>query len=335
MTSRLPDELDQNARVAVRKNSTGTVWRRRRLNLIEGTGITLTVADDPAGEEVDVTPSIASNAISNAMLRDSAANSVIGRATNSAGDPADIAATTTDTFLGLTGTTLGFTSPPGRLVSVTVITAGTTTYTKPAGVTRLWVRGIGAGGGGGGGDGAANSAGVGGGGGAGAYFEKVYTGLSSSQVSVTVAVGTGGAGGPAGPNGGAAGSANTVFDSGNVLGGGVLTAPVGSGGSSMTSGTAVAWASGGAGGTTATGGNVNAGGRPGGPGLRNSGTVFASGIGASSQFGAGGQAIYSVSSVGNNAVGYGAGGGGGAANSATDRAGGNGGNGVIYVLEFT
>jgi hypothetical protein len=48
--------LDATARVAVRKNSGGTnVGARRRLNLIEGTNITLTVADDGASEEVDIT----------------------------------------------------------------------------------------------------------------------------------------------------------------------------------------------------------------------------------------------------------------------------------------
>lgn len=47
--------LDNNARVGVRKNSTGSTFARRRVNLIEGTGITLTVADDSGNEEVDVT----------------------------------------------------------------------------------------------------------------------------------------------------------------------------------------------------------------------------------------------------------------------------------------
>lgn len=41
--------------VNVRKNSTGSVFTRRRINLIEGTGITLTVADDSPNDEVDVT----------------------------------------------------------------------------------------------------------------------------------------------------------------------------------------------------------------------------------------------------------------------------------------
>jgi hypothetical protein len=47
--------LDNNARVAVSKNSAATTGTRRRINLIEGTGITLTVADDSGNEEVDVT----------------------------------------------------------------------------------------------------------------------------------------------------------------------------------------------------------------------------------------------------------------------------------------
>lgn len=46
---------DDNARVAVRKNSAGSVYTRRRLNLIEGTGATITLADDSGGEEVDIT----------------------------------------------------------------------------------------------------------------------------------------------------------------------------------------------------------------------------------------------------------------------------------------
>jgi hypothetical protein len=41
--------------LAVRKNSTGSEYRRRRLNFIEGSNVTLTVADDPTDDEVDVT----------------------------------------------------------------------------------------------------------------------------------------------------------------------------------------------------------------------------------------------------------------------------------------
>lgn len=41
--------------VNVRKNSTGSVFTRRRVNFIEGSNITLTVADDAGNDEVDVT----------------------------------------------------------------------------------------------------------------------------------------------------------------------------------------------------------------------------------------------------------------------------------------
>lgn len=47
--------LGNNARVAVAKNSGATVGTRRQLNLIEGSGITLTEADDGANERVNVT----------------------------------------------------------------------------------------------------------------------------------------------------------------------------------------------------------------------------------------------------------------------------------------
>jgi hypothetical protein len=56
-----------------------------------------------------VTGNIADNAVTNAKLRDSAALSVIGRASNSAGDPADIAATPgSGHVLRESGNTIGF-----------------------------------------------------------------------------------------------------------------------------------------------------------------------------------------------------------------------------------
>ena len=51
---------------------------------------------------------IASNAVSDAKLRDSAALSVIGRSANSTGDPADIATAADGDVLRRSGTTLGF-----------------------------------------------------------------------------------------------------------------------------------------------------------------------------------------------------------------------------------
>ena len=42
-------------RVKVRKNSAGTVFVRPEINFIEGSNITLTIADDPTDNEIDVT----------------------------------------------------------------------------------------------------------------------------------------------------------------------------------------------------------------------------------------------------------------------------------------
>jgi hypothetical protein len=55
-----------------------------------------------------VTASIASNGVTNLMLRDSAGLSVIGRSANTSGDPADIAAAADHEVLRRNGTTLGF-----------------------------------------------------------------------------------------------------------------------------------------------------------------------------------------------------------------------------------
>lgn len=51
----LTGNVDAIAKTTVRKNTGSDVGSRRRLNLIEGSGITLTVADDAANEEIDVT----------------------------------------------------------------------------------------------------------------------------------------------------------------------------------------------------------------------------------------------------------------------------------------
>jgi len=47
--------LAGNARVAVNKNSGATIGTRRRLNFIEGAGITITATDDSGNEEIDLT----------------------------------------------------------------------------------------------------------------------------------------------------------------------------------------------------------------------------------------------------------------------------------------
>ena len=49
------DLLDATAKVQVRKNSGGSTFSRRRINLIEGGSMSITIADDSGSEEVDVT----------------------------------------------------------------------------------------------------------------------------------------------------------------------------------------------------------------------------------------------------------------------------------------
>lgn len=48
-------EIDVPAFHVVRKNSTGSEFKRRRINLIEGANVTLTVADDAGNNETDIT----------------------------------------------------------------------------------------------------------------------------------------------------------------------------------------------------------------------------------------------------------------------------------------
>lgn len=51
----LSGQLADAQKVTIRRNSGGDVGTRSRLNLIEGANVTLTVADDAGGQEVDIT----------------------------------------------------------------------------------------------------------------------------------------------------------------------------------------------------------------------------------------------------------------------------------------
>jgi len=107
--------VDANARVTVRKNTGADVGTRRRLNLIEGANITLTVADDAGSEEVDITiagatggitqltgdvtagpgsgsqaATIANDAVTNVKLANVATATFKGRTTAGVGDPEDL-----------------------------------------------------------------------------------------------------------------------------------------------------------------------------------------------------------------------------------------------------
>lgn len=73
----LSGNLDANARTTLRRNSGSDVGARRRINLIEGSGVSLTIADDPANEELDVVlSSTGGSAPTNAVLTEG--NQTIG-----------------------------------------------------------------------------------------------------------------------------------------------------------------------------------------------------------------------------------------------------------------
>lgn len=206
----------------------------------------------------------------------------------------------------------------------TVITSGSSTYNTPAGATAILVECVGGGGGGGGQAGSATQAGLANGGGAGGYLRKLIASPSASYPYTIGAKGTGGA-----TSTGNSGT-DTTFGSGGSL----LTAKGGTGGGTSGLGTGALIQSGGAGGTVSTGGDVNVGGSPGLPGLRLSATVCRGGNGANSYFGSGGRGA-AENAAGDNALGSGSGGGGAAVASVnTNRAGGDGTDGIIVITEF-
>jgi parallel beta-helix repeat protein len=101
--------LDAIARVGVRKNSAGSTSQRRRLNLIEGTNVTITVADDSVDEEVDVTIAAAGGGGSMAVKVDGSS----------------IGTESTINFLHGTNVTLSGSNPAGE-VDVTINATGAT-----------------------------------------------------------------------------------------------------------------------------------------------------------------------------------------------------------------
>jgi len=202
----------------------------------------------------------------------------------------------------------------GGLKSVQVFTSGGT-WTKPAGINKIYAYGVG-GGGGGAADLGATTSNPGAGGG-GAYCASFINVVSVSSIPVTI--GSGGSGGAsAGQNG---------TDGGDTVFGTYFSAGGGSGGS--TSGT------GGAGGT-ATSGDVNINGQRGATGgsvFGVPGTIWGMGMGGDSVMGFGGKSRVR-GPVGENGRGFG-GGGGAPFDPNTGRAGGSGTGGIIVVMEFS
>lgn len=200
------------------------------------------------------------------------------------------------------------------------------TWTRPAGVTRVIVEVVGGGGGGGGASSGSVSWFAASGGGSGAYSRKLID--VSSIASATITIGASGPGGAAGSNDGTAGGNSSWADGTNT---------VTSNGGSPGLGSAADFRSGGAGGT-ATGGDVNIVGNSGGGSIVNTNAWRFSGFGGASYFGGSPAGSYqgTAGAVAGTAGDRGAGGSGAqtGASAASDRAGGNGGAGLIIVTEF-
>lgn len=204
------------------------------------------------------------------------------------------------------------------------------TWTKPSGCKAVLVKVIGAGGGGGGADGGGGTgASAGGGGGGGGYSEKFITvGLGATE---TVTVGTGGTAGTA-SGGGTGGTGSTSSFGAHCS----ATGANGSGGDAAPSTSdARSQTTGGTGGT-GSGGAINATGQTGFVGI-----TF--GVVALALSGGGGMAAVMSGKPGQTSGGntagdsgsFGAGGAGGSVEaSTTDRAGGTGGDGRVFVYEY-
>ena len=194
-------------------------------------------------------------------------------------------------------------------VVVQVISAGTTTYTPTTGMKKVLAILVGPGGNG------AAVTGVdsyGGGGGGGGTCIRLCTAAEIGANSACV-VGT-------------PGTATTLADVSMSAGFG------GNGTASADSTTLGTLGAGGAGGTS-SGGDLNITGQAGFRGIVHSTSAGLSGAGGNSMFG-GGAAQSQTEAAGTAGGAYGGGGSGGGSSGGTDRAGGSGANGIMYMIEF-
>ncbi len=108
--------------ITVRKNSAGSLYTRRIVNLIEGSNATLTVADDDTNDEIDVTIASASGNIIGGGTPTVAAGT-------GAGTGPTISITGTDRA-GLVSVTAG-SGPAGGIAKIFTVTFSTAFATAP------------------------------------------------------------------------------------------------------------------------------------------------------------------------------------------------------------
>jgi len=108
----------------MRDNGTGET-QRAALNFISSASVSVLLTDDLANNETEAAFAIPNNGVTNALLRQSAGLSVIGRSANTTGNVADITAANDAEVLRRSGTTLGF-----GTVATAGITDDAVTYAK-------------------------------------------------------------------------------------------------------------------------------------------------------------------------------------------------------------
>ena len=212
------------------------------------------------------------------------------------------------------------------LISVTVVTTGTTfTTASNAGHIRAFVVG-----GGGGGGGSASSSGGGASGGGGGGGGVCDTGLIavSASTAYTIAIGAAGGGGASGYNAGTSGGNTTL-----VVGATTYTGGGGGGGNGGTNTTTTTGSSGGAGGT-ATNGILQISGVPGGFAFAQNTVYVISGAGGYAPGYGSPPSGVSPTTGGTSGSGWGAGGSGGASVNSASAAGGAGTHGAIVIEQY-
>jgi len=205
------------------------------------------------------------------------------------------------------GANSDITSLSGTTMPTVQVFTATGTYTRPAGVRKIHVRGV-AGGGAGGDTAGANQSG--GGGGGGGPIDKWIDASAITTVAVTI---------------GAAGLGASGTDGGTTSFGAYCSA---TGGVWPGTGSGTAGAANGGLGGIGTGNDIDYTGGNGGNNWNN----ICGGFGGDSLFGTGGRSVHN-GGAGQNARGYGGGGAGGGDNT-TNVAGGDGTPGIIIVEEF-
>jgi len=217
------------------------------------------------------------------------------------------------------------------LNTITYLTSGTAaTYTTPSGARALRVTGVGGGGGGGGVDGEAGGAAACSSGGSGGGGFQLW--ITSPEASYTYTIGAGGAGGAAGANDGADGGDTTWAGASNTATAGGGGGGVGHLGTTGTSGGVAV--PGGAFSVSGFSNYMGAGGQISDRARVSGGNVVTMPSSGGSAFGFSGGVSVATTAL-DNTVGYG-GGGGGVYIGSTDenRAGGDGGDGIIIVEVF-